>query len=239
MEQSIIAALNEIYSALNDFDCVVIIRGGGATADLSGFDTLALAENVAQFPLPIITGIGHDRDESVLDMVSHLRVKTPTAAAQHLIDQAEQLLQRIELAQERITHYALSRMELEQMRLRRLAERIPTLFSLVRTRQEARLDRLGQELTAHVQRRLDREMQRLQLWNVQCAALSTQRLERERHRLELLEQRARSLDPTLMLRRGYSITMLNGHALRNPAQVKPGDELETRLEKGTIKSKVI
>ncbi len=239
VEQSIIKALNDIYSSLDMFDCVVIIRGGGATADLSGFDTLALAENVAQFPLPIITGIGHDRDESILDMVSHLRVKTPTAAAQHLIDQAEQLLQRIELSEERLTRYAQSRMELEQMRLSRLAERIPPLFSLVRTRQEARLDRLGQHLTALIQRRLDREQQRIELHQMQCAATSTQRIERERHRLELLEQRTRSLDPALMLRRGYSITTVGGVALRDPSQVRPGDLLLTQLEKGTLKSKVI
>ena len=106
VEQSIIDALNKIYASMSSaqpsplnlpldpkgrfqseaekelsaFDCVVIIRGGGATSDLSGFDTLALAENVAQFPLPVITGIGHERDESVLDMISHTRVKTPTAA---------------------------------------------------------------------------------------------------------------------------------------------------------------
>ena len=90
VEQSIIAALERIFSEYSDFsdhsentvppfDCVVIIRGGGATSDMSGFDTLALAENVANFPLPIITGIGHDRDESILDMVSHTRVKTPTS----------------------------------------------------------------------------------------------------------------------------------------------------------------
>ena len=79
VEQSIINALERIYD--QPFDCVVIIRGGGATSDMSGFDTLALAEHVANFPLPIITGIGHDRDESILDMVSHTRVKTPTAAA--------------------------------------------------------------------------------------------------------------------------------------------------------------
>lgn len=239
VEQSIIKALNDIYSSLDMFDCVVIIRGGGATADLSGFDTLALAENVAQFPLPIITGIGHDRDESILDMVSHLRVKTPTAAAQHLIDQAEQLLQRIDRSEERITRYAQSRMELEQIRLGRLAERIPPLFSLVRTRQEARLDRLGQHLTALIQRRLDREQQRIELNQMQCAATSTQRIERERHRLELLEQRTRSLDPALMLRRGYSITTIGGVALRDPSQVRPGDLLLTQLEKGTLKSKVI
>ncbi len=69
VEQSVIAALNRIDAEYEDWDCVVIIRGGGATSDLSGFDTLALAENVANFPLPIITGIGHERDESVLDMI--------------------------------------------------------------------------------------------------------------------------------------------------------------------------
>jgi exodeoxyribonuclease VII large subunit len=80
VEQSVIAALNQINAEWEQWDCVVIIRGGGATSDLSGFDTLALAENVANFPLPIITGIGHERDESVLDMISFRRVKTPTAA---------------------------------------------------------------------------------------------------------------------------------------------------------------
>ena len=114
VEQSIIAALERIFSEYSDFsdhsentvppfDCVVIIRGGGATSDMSGFDTLALAENVANFPLPIITGIGHDRDESILDMVSHTRVKTPTAAATLLIDHLKIVHDAINNAQESIT----------------------------------------------------------------------------------------------------------------------------------------
>ena len=98
VEHSVIAALNRIYSRHDDFDVVVIIRGGGATSDLSGFDTLALAENVANFPLPVITGIGHDRDESILDMVAHTRVKTPTAAAQLLIDNLAATQRRIATA---------------------------------------------------------------------------------------------------------------------------------------------
>ena len=104
VESSVVAALNNsIYDCIRDFDVVVIIRGGGATSDLSGFDTLALAENVAQFPIPIITGIGHDRDESILDMVANTRVKTPTAAAALLIDNLRQVLERINEAQQRIT----------------------------------------------------------------------------------------------------------------------------------------
>lgn len=104
VERSVVEALNAIYEVQERYDCVVIIRGGGATSDLSGFDTLALAENVANFPLPIITGIGHDRDETVLDLVAFAHVKTPTAAAQLLVDNlsqtaalADRLCQRVSL----------------------------------------------------------------------------------------------------------------------------------------------
>ena len=195
VEESIIAALNQIYSTNSTtlhskFDCVVIIRGGGATADLSGFDALKLAENVAQFPLPIITGIGHDRDESILDMVSNTRVKTPTAAAQLLISNLDNTSQRIDTC----------------------GERINTFFSLLKTREEARIEKIDSYLSPLVFRLL----------------------EREQHKLEMLEQRAKALDPALLLKRGYSITLCNGHLLRNAAKVKPGTELETRLEQGTI-----
>ena len=238
VEQSVIEALERIYEASSEgtFDCVVIIRGGGATADLSGFDTLALAENVAQFPLPIITGIGHDRDESILDMVSHTRVKTPTAAAQFLISHAELTLRRIETCEERILRFVPKRMETERLRLARLAERIPPLFSLYRTRHEARLDQLMQRLTAQIHRKSDREHQRLDNLSSHLIPLSSHFIDTHRHRLQLLEQRAKSLDPTLLLSRGYSITLLNGHALRSPDQAKPGDEIETRIEKGILHS---
>ena len=99
VEQSVIAALDSINAEWEQFDCVVIIRGGGATSDLSGFDTLALAENVANFPLPIITGIGHERDESVLDMISFQRVKTPTAAAAFLVNHLTEVYARVVNAQ--------------------------------------------------------------------------------------------------------------------------------------------
>ena len=128
VERSVIAALNAINERLADFDVVVIIRGGGATSDLSGFDSLPLAENVANFPLPIITGIGHDRDESVLDMVSFRRVKTPTAAAALLVEHLAETYQRILDAQEEIVHLVQRRMELERIQLARLTEKVPMLF---------------------------------------------------------------------------------------------------------------
>lgn len=216
IEESIISALNAIYGQPDAFDCVVIIRGGGATSDMSGFDTLPLAENVAQFPLPIITGIGHDRDESVLDMVSFQRVKTPTAAAALLIDHAQQVLNR----------------------LTALAERIPTLFSLARTRSEARLSQYEQRLATATMRHVDMAQNRIVLLRTRLLPLIPHLLEAHRHRLELLGQRVASLDPQLLLKRGYSITLLNGKAVRNAAALQSGDEIETRLSEGTIKSVV-
>ena len=266
VEQSIIEALNSIYNAQATaplsspegdtiaskgieapsgavggapaFDCVVIIRGGGATADLSGFDTLALAENVAQFPLPIITGIGHERDESVLDMVSHIRVKTPTAAAAFLIDHLAEVLMRVNDCQEKITQYVGRRMQLEQVRLQRLAERIPTLFSLVKSRQTARLDQLFMRVSASVAQKLSTLNYRLSTLSAQLPPLVERKLLRERHRLDLLSQRATSLDPDLLLRRGYSITLKNGHTVRSASDLQPGDIIETRLAGGSVSSEV-
>lgn len=216
VEQSVIAALDRINARIDEFDVVVIIRGGGATTDMSGFDTLALAENVANFPLPIITGIGHDRDECILDMVSYMRVKTPTAAAAFLIDHLSEVYTALVSTRERISRIAERHLAYEKMRLKQLADRIPTLFALTRERQTKRIDAL-----AH---RLD--------------SAATQRLERERHRLQLVAQRAQAQDPIHILRRGYSITLHNGHALRSGDELADGDIIETRLEQGTLKSEI-
>ena len=215
---------------------VVIIRGGGATTDLSGFDTLLLAENVANFPLPIITGIGHDRDESVLDMISHTRVKTPTAAAAFLIDHLAQLYERIEDSRSALVNYVKRRMEMEQMRLQRLSSTLPVLFSLVKTRGNARLERLQTNLLAAMQQRIRDSRNSLSMLNSQFSILNSQLIMRHRHRLQLIEEKVKNLDPALMLKRGYSITMKDGKVVRDANQLKAGDEIETRLEKGTVKS---
>lgn len=212
IEQSIISALEQIYDM--PFDCIVIIRGGGATSDMSGFDTLALAENVANFPIPIITGIGHERDESILDMISHTRVKTPTAAAALLIDHLKGVLETIEGAQSMITHYVQQKLSIANSQLSIKSEAIPRLFSIVKTRQEAKIDALFTRLPMLIERRFTSES----------------------HRLQLMDEKLKALDPTLLLARGYSITMHNGRAVKDASQLPPGAEIETRLAKGTIHS---
>lgn len=236
VERSIIKALNAINDRCDDFDCVVIIRGGGATSDMSGFDALELAENVANFPLPIITGIGHDRDECILDMVSHTRVKTPTAAAALLIDNLHTAERRIDDARQRIANLTSRKMEVEKLRLSRLAERLPALFGSVKDKQEARLDILQERLFRLAEIRLSNCENIVGQLEKKISLTAEHLLMVEKHRLELLEGRAQNLDPQLLLRRGYSITLVGGKALRDPSQVKQGDKIETQLEKGTITS---
>ena len=194
VEPTIIEALNRIYNAPNPFDCVVIIRGGGATTDLSGFDTLALAENVANFPLPVIVGIGHDRDETILDMIAHTRVKTPTAAAAFLIDHLAQVAERLE----------------------RYASRIPQLVSQRFADERHRLDSHADKLN-HLMKYI---------------------FERHQHQLQTIEYRLRALDPQLILKRGYSLTMKDGKVVRNVSMLREGDIIETRLADGRIESVV-
>ncbi len=221
VEQSIIEALDQIYAAMcfgacTPFDAVVIIRGGGATSDMSGFDTLALAESVANFPIPIITGIGHERDECILDMVSHLRVKTPTAAATMLIDHLKGVLDTIEGAQSMLSHYVQQKLSVLNAQLSVISETIPRLFSVVKTRLEAKIDTLYARLPMLLERRLTSEQ----------------------HRLQLIDEKLKALDPTLLLARGYSITLHQGKAVKDASQLAPGDELETRVASGTFHSVV-
>lgn len=238
VEQSVIAALDRINAEYEDWDCVVIIRGGGATSDLSGFDTLALAENVANFPLPIITGIGHDRDESVLDMISFRRVKTPTAAAAFLVEHLTDVYARVEDAQEAIVTYVKRRLQVERMRFERLSNSIPTLFSLVKTRQNARLDRLMNSMVSSVQLKLANAQRKMEILAQNVQPVVERKMLTESHRLQMLEQRMKSQDPELLLKRGYSITLKDGKSVRDASVLKKGDTLETRFAKGTARSTV-
>ena len=236
VEESVIGALNSINENIEKFDAVVIIRGGGATSDLSGFDTLRLAENVANFPIPIITGIGHDRDESIVDMVAHTKVKTPTAAAALLIDHLNLVLERLLDAQAELIAAVRHRSELEQARLVRMSEKIPVLFSLVKTRQEQRIERHLANITTALNDKLSREHHRLSLIEKQLSPILLQQLTREKYRLQLLQQRLEALNPQRLLQRGYSITLCKGKVVKDARQLKAGDEIETKLANGKITS---
>lgn len=216
VEESVLAALDRINDRIHEFDVVVIIRGGGATSDLSGFDTYLLAAACAQFPLPIITGIGHERDDTVLDSVAHTRVKTPTAAAELLIHRITESAERLEELSARLQQGAYSLLEQEWRRLEMIHSRIASLVHRKLT--DARFTLLT------VQKDLSQGVQAL--------------LSRHHHRLELLQQRVADASPDKLLSRGYSITLKDGKAVTDAASLLPGDQLVTRLAKGSFTSEV-
>lgn len=242
VEQSVIAALNAIltpYPSPLAYDCVVIIRGGGATADLSGFDTLLLAENVANYPIPVITGIGHDRDECVIDLVAHTHVKTPTAAAAFLVSQLKAVSDRVDRSADAIVRSVSQRMQHEQLRLTALTVRLPSLTVRAVARQQQQLTQLQSSLLHAVRLCMMRAQQHIQTLTTRLSPVAMQKLMDKRHRLEIIEQRLKALDPAILLERGYSITLHNGHAVRRADALHAGDVIETRFAKGSVRSEVL
>lgn len=214
VKESIIGALNRIYSHAEAWDVVVIIRGGGATSDLSNFDSYLLAANCAQFPLPIITGIGHERDDTVIDAVAHTRVKTPTAAAEYLIARVHESAAVVENSGGRICQAVRWVLEHEKQQLDTYCHRMQ--MTLVTG--------------------LQREHYRLEQWVQHFPLVVRTALEREQHRLQLWEQRVDSLSPDKLLARGYSITLKEGHAVTDATTLSSGDRLVTRMAKGEVRS---
>lgn len=237
VEASVIAALDRIYAESEKWDVVVIIRGGGATSDLSGFDTYDLAASCAQFPLPIITGIGHERDDTVIDLVAHIRVKTPTAAAEFLVNHLRQTAEQLENYAYYIRQEVPARLNREKERLERCITRIPARVQMRLQREDFRRERLAKRMEMAWQSRLAREQYRLELSSRLSVALQA-RLLKEKHRLDLLEKSVEAASPDLLLKRGYSITLKDGKAVTDASLLKPGDRVVTRVAKGQFSSEV-
>lgn len=222
--ESIIAALEAIITPSSGgdrgglpFDLVVIIRGGGASSDLSDFDSYELAACITQYPLPVMTGIGHERDETVLDLVAHTRVKTPTAAAAFIIDHQAQEAALLDNLYLRITRSAEERIQHEKQCLEHLRTVLPLLFTNFIQGKQNGLPLLRQRLLT----------------------VYSQRIEREQYKLQLIKQRMDSLDPRLLLKRGYTITTCGGKIVRSIEGLAEGEVLTTQTEQGEIYSKIV
>jgi len=232
-EPSVIAALERIFDVQEHFDVVVIIRGGGAAVDLASFDSYQLAFNVANFPLPVITGIGHDRDQTVLDIVAHTSVKTPTAAAALLIDTLSVQWQKILDIQEEIKDSVEERMADERQRLQRFGNAIRNTH-VVLTQQINRLDLLGQRIQGYMQQRILNEGNRLDII-IQAIQMHTkQRLQREKDKMEFIDKTIKMAQPDNILKRGFSITRLNGHAVKSATSVPEGSTLKIQTADGEL-----
>ncbi len=213
---SISSAMELIYESESEYDCVVIIRGGGSKADLESFNHYDLAYFITQFPLPVITGIGHERDESVADMVAKHGLKTPTAVAEFLVDHLLAFEFRLSALLDRLSSSVKNRVQHESAQLQRYQGDVMHLSRALLQKQSEHL--------LHTEQHLQREL--------------AMHLEKLRDYLNLLDKQRELVDPQNILKRGYSMTLMEGKSLFSIKDIKPGSILETRLYQGRIISKV-
>ena len=279
---SIRAALDRIYLYEDMFDAVVIIRGGGAQIDLACFDQYELASHVAQFPLPVITGIGHDKDDTVVDLVAHTRIKTPTAVAEFLISGAQRFetelaeleKQFVELVNDQLDENAsrlvdaadqlnmlVNRMLVEQRNRLAIAQlqlknRTESFFKarqailkqkLVEaktktnrfvTRQQHLLDQSGNKLNFVFREQVLKSKNQLTQFQHLIKIRVLDQIRTEKKNLISIQEKLRLVDPMNVLKRGYSLTMVNGKIVKSVNQINVGDRIETKLNDGIVESNV-
>ena len=235
-EESVIAALDRIYAHQELFDVVALLRGGGATSDLNSFDSYLLAANCAQFPLPILTGIGHERDDTVVDLVAHTRLKTPTAVAEFLIARMDQAAQTVEELQQTMTQSASVRLLQEKQRLQSYATRFPALVGQRMERNRTLLHQLGAKLPTMAQGFVERKRAMVDRLVMQLRNATTTHLAEKQRFLQLQEQFVRMASPDYILRRGYSLTLREGKIIKRAEELQAGEELTTRFMDGEVKS---
>ena len=233
---SIIAALDQVAAEADQWDCVVIIRGGGATSDLQAFEDYDLAANVAQFPLPVVIGIGHERDITVLDYIANTRLKTPTAVAEWLIAQGESALTWLQNTGQRILQIASQRISGNKEQLAHAEGLLPVLAQGAVERSLTKLRKAATTLDSVSSRRIQPQLTRLQMIADSIPVSALRAIERQRQLLDSRAELLEALSPHATLARGYSITRVNGRAVTDASQVKPGEVLETTLANGTLRS---
>jgi exodeoxyribonuclease VII large subunit len=214
--KSIIAALNKIYENRELFDVVAIVRGGGAASDLASFDTYELASNCAQFPLPVITGIGHERDDTALDSVAHYRAKTPTAVADYLIGRLEEAATDLFACRSGIIHSTHRLLNAASEKIRQWTHYLPL----------------------HALHSIQRQNEALDLLKVNLGKRRKQFVLNEEVKLKEKESFLKLSSPEYILSKGYSVTLKDGKAVKLVQSLHPGDRIETIVWKGSIVSTV-
>lgn len=260
-EESILNALEQIYEYADLFDAVVIIRGGGATSDLSCFDNYPIAAHIAQFPLPVIAGIGHERDETIVDLVAHTSVKTPTAAAAFLIDRMAEVENHLLSLEELLTDAAQDKISNAQNSLTELSYRLPNLIDTQITKREnwlhsrtIQLEKAHKEFLHKHQLRLKHLTQKTELTTDHILISDRNKLtqlsnriinatdrylEKKQFDLKMAEQTNNLSNPQRILERGFSITMKGNKVVKNISDLKKGEVITTKVANGTIDSEVL
>ncbi len=259
-ESSIIDALDRIYQYEDFFDVVVIIRGGGSRSDLMSFDKYFLAANIAQFPLPVISGIGHEKDVSIVDMVSHISLKTPTAVAEFLIANIAEFEDYLDSLFENVSSFVLEKLSDEQKRIELISRQfVPdvqnrlfkekTKLTLIReklynesnrfiNKASANLGEYQISLESNVHFSFRMKNKGLERLNEKLTYRAKTQLDEQLRKLNYFEKAVSHLDPQNVLKKGYSITKHKGKPVTSASKLKQGDEIETIMFEGEVVSKV-
>jgi len=216
-EESIVSALRKVSQKREFFDVLVIVRGGGSVIDLNCFDSYGVASQVAKFPLPVVTGIGHEKDDTVVDMAAHTKMKTPTAVAEFLISGLRSFEENITDLQNRVVKLADRLIKDKNHVLATLAQRLNYISLRLTSSCSGKIDWMEKDLWTRI---------RLFMQKTEAG-------------LDNFEKAIRLLDPVNVLRRGYSITHHNGKILKDASCLHQGDYIDTTLFNGIIKSRVI
>lgn len=257
---SVIKALNDIEMTIDLWDCVMIIRGGGATSDLNGFDNLELARRVATFALPVVVGIGHERDRTVLDDIANVRVKTPTAAAEWLIMCAQQTLDQALALANQVARYVKDRTSGASKQLSHIEGTIPIIAKQQIIKSKSNLAAIASALPYMTKNKilsanrtidaLARDVQHSAIGKISAAqtylktmsdALANaapKAIANQDKRLKALENIVEALSPQKTLKRGFSLTKVNGKTVKSVDQLADNDVITTYLADGEITSVV-
>ncbi len=259
-EQSVVHALHEIFEREHEFDVVIIIRGGGAKADLRWFDNYTIAYHIAQFPLPVITGIGHDKDQSITDMVAHTSVKTPTAAAEFCISLGEQLVFRIQDLQEQLVDASNILCDDYRNHLQNKVMRLNYVYSLQTNRAQTDLQYVSTRILSAVSQLVYKQQNKLQFAELKISK-STQyylieqkqklthalfqvsigtkhQLHSQKQQLQVLQSQVDMRNPLLLLSKGYTITTnSSGKIIQSIHDVSLHETVLTHVSDGIIESK--
>lgn len=231
---TVMEALAKVESHKQLFDCVVIIRGGGGTEELNSFDNYELARRVATFPLPVIVGIGHERDVTVLDYVAGIRVKTPTAAAEHIILQASNALAHIGELSNQVVTMARDYIARAKEQLSYYAGNVPILAQRIIDTNQLRLQNFIQNIPLHVQRRIEGEHSSLQRHTDSIKSAVAQIRLKESMRLEALADKIELLSPRKVMARGYTLATCDGKILTDASQIAPGNVMTIHFRDGKV-----
>ncbi len=257
-EESVISALDRIYEYEDLFDVVVIIRGGGSTSDLMCFDNYWIAYNIAQFPIPVFSGIGHERDETVVDFVAHTRLKTPTAVAEHILELVSDFDNRLEYLKDNIVSTTREILSTYKSMFERSSSRFKPLVSHSLTKQKSQLTNMAHQLDNFSSSFINDRVNRLNIISERIKTSSMNKIHNEKQaikqypqklatrtkfffsdknaQIQLFEKTNNLLNPKNILKKGYSITCLNNKAIKDSDEIKKGDKLTTQLYDGKIDS---